>query len=142
MEFPDNYRKPLLEGGVEWTQALRSGNFNKGRGVLRAELHGETVHCCLGVWCEVKGYERLGDAYLAKSGDTGKSIVVPEDGSELDTGLLPAGVRVFLPDEKESSWWEWQKEKSTSSFNTLNDEYGFSFDEIAETAEGIYDLRE
>ena len=141
MEFPDHYRKPLLDGGLEWTQALRSGNYHKGRGVLRAVLHGETVHCCLGVWCEVKGYERLGDVYLARSDRSEKSIFAPEDGSELDSGLFPAGVKLFIPDEKESSWWEWQQEKSTSSFNTLNDEYGFSFDEIAEIAEQIYELK-
>jgi hypothetical protein len=37
----------------KWVEALRSGNYEQGRGLLRAE----DQYCCLGVLCEVAGIE-------------------------------------------------------------------------------------
>lgn len=38
----------------KWVKALRSGRYEQGSGYLKAILDGEeTVHCCLGVLCEL-----------------------------------------------------------------------------------------
>ena len=39
-----------------WVKALRSGRYRQGVGQLRGvDDNGRTVHCCLGVLCELRG---------------------------------------------------------------------------------------
>lgn len=44
--------KPEIK--AKWIEALRSGKYKQGTGVLRGkDLSGKTRHCCLGVLCEI-----------------------------------------------------------------------------------------
>lgn len=42
----------------EWVEALESGDYNQGQGLLKQVVdEGKVQHCCLGVLCEVAGVE-------------------------------------------------------------------------------------
>jgi hypothetical protein len=46
-----------------WLEALRSGDYQQGRGALKQKDEGNgVVYCCLGVACEVIAPERFSDA--------------------------------------------------------------------------------
>lgn len=37
-----------------WIEALRSKKYQQGKNYLKRQIDGEIVHCCLGVYCEIK----------------------------------------------------------------------------------------
>lgn len=79
---------------AKWVEALRSGKYKQGTGrLLRAGRDGYK-HCCLGVLCEVAGYQRgEGDVYLDK-----QSIPLTyslDDHTDLILGITPS-VESFL----------------------------------------------
>lgn len=43
---------------AQWVQALRSGDYTKGKGTLKSEHDdGGPTYCCLGVLCELSPFE-------------------------------------------------------------------------------------
>ena len=103
--------------------ALRSGDYEQGRNTLR---DGDR-YCCLGVACDISGLgEWASDA-------EGKYTYTAREESE--SGLLPIAVKVWLGFDTISGVHFnniFQEEKSLSE---LNDEEGFSFDDIADIIE-------
>lgn len=47
--IPKGYVKPYLPGLTKWVEALRSGEYKQGRGVLCKD----NKYCCLGVLCKI-----------------------------------------------------------------------------------------
>lgn len=44
---------------IKWTEALRSGKYKQGRGLLKQiDKKGQFKHCCLGVLCELYNKDR------------------------------------------------------------------------------------
>jgi hypothetical protein len=76
----------------QWTAALRSGRYTQGRKALHSFCEESSVHCCLGVLCEL---------YLTQTGEGGWRKVgltamefVPQDG-EARCDRLPDSVQAW-----------------------------------------------
>ncbi len=71
------------EVSAAWCAALRSGAFTQGRGRLKG-MHDDGVvrHCCLGVFCELNGYQVRYDevrhAFIFRGSDGVSDAVIPE----------------------------------------------------------------
>lgn len=77
-----------------WLAALRSGEYEQGRSFLRKEEeppsdddggHGRVQFCCLGVFCEVAGYERDRTAYI-------------HEGTRMEGALSESALRELFPE--------------------------------------------
>jgi hypothetical protein len=100
----------------KWINALRSGKYQQTQGALQ-DFDG---YCCLGVACKV---------------------LIPKNELKLQANKLLKG---FLPNYQ-SKAPEWLKQidrdfqiETTKFLTTLNDNYDYSFDEIADLLEIIY----
>ena len=136
MIFPEGYVKPLLPKGKLWVAALRSGNFSQGTSFLCTSKKGQDRHCCLGVWCEVNQYPKDKNATYPIDGFMVPGHVtlanrLPDDSSLLSNGYFPDGVSCVMGGDHSISIY---------SFFSLNDEFGFTFKEIADVAEEIFEL--
>lgn len=147
--FPEGYVKPLLPKGKQWVAALRSGEYTQLMGRL-CSIHSmdlddprvpvEAMHCCLGVWCEVNGYTRVMSEgavfYTVQTEPYGmKNAKLPRDGTLLANGRFPADVfceMVVEPGQLSGH--------QVYNFYDLNDTCNFTFAEIADVAEKIYEL--
>lgn len=104
---------------LTWIEALRSGKYGQGRGRLQS---GENKFCCLGVACK---------------------ILIPDEKQYLDSeGLMYGGFPSSQPEDAVPKWlrkinshFEWLTEVT---FFNLNDDHGFTFDEIADLLEAVY----
>lgn len=79
--------KEMPEAAKEWVAALRSGKYIQGRGRLACVDNGVVKHCCLGVGCEVLGYERKGEYFNVYFEPTYYLTEEGFDSDILDTGL-------------------------------------------------------
>jgi hypothetical protein len=102
-----------------WITALRSGNYNQGKGRLQSEYG----YCCLGVAC---------------------SVLIPEDKQEFNSADFLHG---RMPDNQPNAP-QWLKDidndfgiKTDRTLAELNDNDGLSFNEIADVLEMVYILR-
>ena len=57
----------------KWIEALRSGNYQQGRGMLKGPLG----YCCLGVLCEISGMGTWFDSYYYEIEDERSGAVLP-----------------------------------------------------------------
>lgn len=105
----------------KWIKALRSGKYSQSKGTL----HNENGYCCLGVAC---------------------SILIPKRKREADGSYLYGN---FPEDQDNSPEWlnrinnNFKAKTTTSveygqSLSFLNDELGYSFNEIADCLELVY----
>lgn len=96
-----------------WVKALRSGKYTQERGYLRTE----NGFCCLGVLCDI---QKKGKWSLS-SGQFAAVPVYEFSGTNVYSppGAISKSVNVYLKD-------------GYISFDTLNDDHGMSFDEIAD----------
>jgi hypothetical protein len=118
-----------------WTDALRSGEYEQGKGGLR-----ENTYCCLGVLCEIAREDGIGD-WDERSEATGYAFSCTEDS---DGAHLPeevwrwAGIS-FIPEDEVVNGGdpvlEISESGSTLSCVSANDTYGLSFEEIADLIE-------
>lgn len=129
---------------AQWLAALRSGGYTQGRGALITRKPGHTAHCCLGVLCEIAAdagvIERsvgVRPGFLAEGSEEGvQNGILPEAvrswaGLTSQTGLLPTEVRV----ESGSAFDEDGGYELYVELTELNDEAGFSFEDIADVIE-------
>ena len=59
---------------AEWVEALRSGSYQQGEGVLRRE---DNAYCCLGVLCDVLGVQWQDRGYYWTA--RGCEVDLPDD---------------------------------------------------------------
>lgn len=130
---------------AQWLVALRSGSYAQGSGRLVAQQGDYATHCCLGVLCEVavdagiikRAQGRAG--YLEDLGDGTpivQNAILPEKvrswaGLASRSGSLPEEVAV----ETESDYLDEFDIDSYIDLAELNDEAGFSFEDIANVIE-------
>lgn len=100
----------------KWINALRSGKYKQGKGLLQKEKN----YCCLGVACKV---------------------LIPKDELLVD---FSGFIRGSLPYQQRNAP-EWLKdinddfkEKAYRTLTSLNDKHDHSFDEIADLLEIVY----
>lgn len=112
----------------KWVAALRSGNYKQGRGDLRKRPINESgfVFCCLGVLCDISGLgEWDGTCYLVNGDPYEGDLPVPV--AEW-LGLVPVGSDKYGTDV----------ELEDSTAINLNDNYGYTFEQIADAIERTY----
>jgi hypothetical protein len=103
------------ENNLKWIAALRSGRFTQGKDQLKC-IGGITVqHCCLGVACEVMEIPSEGDVYRFPDMTMNKT---PPSGWFQEKFGLDYGV--------------------IQTLYTKNDDYGQSFNQIADYIETTY----
>jgi len=134
IEFPENYVKPVLPMGKEWVAALRSGKYQQGTQFLRYTDEEDKVEkqCCLGVICllQQRPFKIEGNKTVFDYSDCTLSRENPLYKIFGPVGYFPPGVRVFQ--EKWDVYYY--------SLSGLND-LGFSFAEIADIIEAIWDCQ-
>jgi hypothetical protein len=95
----------------KWVEALRSGKYKQGRGLLKEGAQ----YCCLGVLCKIAGiqgkrrsygvYEFNGKAVMP-SADTCRALGLPVEtagdlGSRNDSGLSFSGIADYIEQNPE-----------------------------------------
>lgn len=105
----------------KWLEALRSGKYVQGEGVLR---NGDDEYCCLGVLCEVAGAECSKEPVYA-----GSDLLIPRYRftykGDSQTELLPLLLSNELGIGKDAH----------STLTTMNDNQGKTFKQIADWIE-------
>lgn len=103
----------------QWVAALRSGQYEQGRGALRTWANDKASFCCLGVLCELavlEGHaERLGTSYSDCKVFLPRGVAEWAGISQID-GSLPETM-------------------AKPALYQLNDDKGWSFDQIADHIE-------
>lgn len=127
----------------EWIKALRSGNYKQAKSTLgRHPENGQPSYCCLGVACEVAiGMGMTRDREL--HGDTvyydGESLI-PWHGFRRQIGLDDWTVNVPIGAFDEDHEYEDRSfgDARDVELASLNDDYGWTFDQIADALEHTY----
>ena len=121
---------------TKWLAALRGGTFTQGRRFLKVVEDGQTVHCCLGVLCELFAQETKAGEWKPDPDDAAIQIFHPASVDAIpDSAILPravadwAGLEFRNPDVQQSPGSD-----ITVSLANLNDA-GKSFEEIADRIE-------
>lgn len=142
-----------------FVDALRSGNYEQVKGVLhKVYQDGTSGFCCLGVCTEVaiangvidvnlEDEDINWDDFSANSVDNGydmEYIYIADDGWKQHTStLLPTPVVNWLGVEDDNPFVARSIEPSTGHISNitaaeLNDEYNYSFEDIAAVFEAVY----
>lgn len=100
---------------MKWLEALRSGDYEQGKNLLRSDVG----YCCLGVACDINGAEwsLVDDEYYIENSlayDFPKSGDLPDD-------VMKALKQQFIPGDRDTVM---------SALAKMNDS-GHTFDEIA-----------
>lgn len=123
-----------------WTAALRSGEYEQTKGVLKSVTKdGEASYCCLGVLCEIARQQGVEVDYTER-------VFEVEGGEQLygifddQTGVLPTSVQVWSGigggtgdihgEMVTSPYGDGRYEVHTLS--ALNDAYEYDFNQIAD----------
>jgi hypothetical protein len=108
---------------ARWTAALRSGEYEQGRQCLRSD----DEFCCLGVLCDL----------AAKDG-----VITPVEQTDTwiydgYTDFLPEAVRDWAGIEHGNPLVFTGGVPGTAGLITLNDDYRWDFDRIADAIDGV-----
>lgn len=103
---------------TRWCEALRSGKYKQATGTLKNEYG---AFCCLGVLCEVFRED---------------NPTVDEDFLYFDKGMPESVVRDWAG-QKEFFLKNYGKDKPSSALTALNDNFSFTFEQIADAVETI-----
>lgn len=124
LTLPEDYRKTKLPFFDEWVAALKSGEYKQGRRSLCSDTDGDKKYCCLGVLSQIQ--ERL---------------LIDKDGRYTDMGAMgglnrdnPCFSQLqhygTFPGARCDDW---------GSLASINDSREFSFEDIAEVIEHIWE---
>lgn len=130
---------------VDWIIALRSGQYTQGRNALRRRE--DDRFCCLGVLCDVSHigtWKVTNDAeYPTKA--RRYDYYVPNSDDRDRSGVLPSTLRSFVGlsayGTPQITWHNWPFRDAfgeTVSLVDVNDNFRYSFDEIADGLEKYY----
>lgn len=97
LNIPDHYEKISLPYFKEWVEALDSGEYAQGSGVLCMIGNSIKSYCCLGVLSKVQG--RLTEDM---DGENGNNVYLSEDNPNYPFlryyGVFPNGIEVIFHD--------------------------------------------
>jgi hypothetical protein len=102
LALPEGYEKQELPYFNEWVEALESGKYKQGEGVLCGKKGEELQYCCLGVLSKIQG--RLvqnpenQDIYGDGKDVCGLSLDNPCFTAIYNIGSFPDGVFVIIPE--------------------------------------------
>jgi hypothetical protein len=107
---------------AKWLAALRSGKYQQGEGALNKD----GKFCCLGVLCDVAGYEWFEDELPGyKTCSAGRAFI--ENATELEKLGLSSEIQIFCCSLNDGTF--------PSSDKIQPDNYPHSFKEIADWLE-------
>lgn len=120
----------MNDNARKWVQALRSGEYKQGTGVLHAErADGTHEFCCLGVACDLAVKDGV-EMSIEREVDIergGHTIFYDTDG-----GVLPRAVSNWLGlSDKHLAGNPNLPSEDLQSLSILNDQRGYGFEEIA-----------
>ena len=121
----------------QWVEALRSGKYEQGIGVLRRHNDGEDQYCCLGVLCDL--YTKAFPKAVGRWDDVVEDGVVPFRFSDTD-GMDHWQHEVLTPAVREWAGLETGDPILTFAddrfcVSTLNDDERLDFNSIANLIE-------
>lgn len=106
----------------QWVEALRSGEYQKGKGFLHKQHRGKDLFCALGVLCDVAG-----DDYWLRYENTNKWGMPINEGGKSSLGIVVLPYRIMkkvgLSLSEQTLVWR------------MNDAINLSFEEIADWIE-------
>lgn len=108
----------------KWVKALRSGNYEQGKELLRTL---DNKYCCLGVLCDLYTQEDVGKSNNWKETANGFTI-------NQESQVLPDPVREWSEIWHEDPILD-TKTKGKSVITYLNDEVNYSFKQLANLIE-------
>jgi hypothetical protein len=124
MNMEQEVNKEIIK---KWIEALRSGDYEQGKGQLK---FGDK-YCCLGVLCEIAVKENIIEKYEHNN----KSCY----GEEHQLAYLPKKIEVWVGlDYNPKIIINNNGYNKEVSLVSLNDDYGYSFKEIADVLEKQY----
>lgn len=134
------------EVATEWVKRLRSGEYQQGPGFLaiRRDGDGPQQHCCLGVLCEIAADQnvvdvRTGSTVEGITREFGYAHTIPPTAVQEWAGLEEfEGWEVKVPEgmnERIDRDYVPRDGASSVALVALNDEYGFTFEQIADLLE-------
>ena len=122
---------------AQWVAALRSGEFEQGRGSLHEQrVDGSSAFCCLGVLCELAV-----EAGVVERGEvpTFPSSVIDYDG---DTGILPLKVMRWAGMPGSTGRFRYAVSSDgvvlSAALSEVNDVWGLDFEQIADVVEYFF----
>lgn len=138
---------PLKTCNVEnmrtFVAALRSGEFQQGRNKLEKSVDGVVLHCCLGVACRVAladGVEL--EVILGADTYTQDSVTSFHGNSSFMPQRVSKWLGLVVRDYSNCGWQEnpglFADDGLEYTASILNDEKGFTFDQIADCFERTY----
>lgn len=132
-----------------WVRTLESGNLKQARNALAKRIDGEWRYCCLGAACEmlrqngVKGLRFSRRASIVNTGTYGEAAsLMPGvaavtlamksiSGGVFTVGQLPKWAQREIAATQKKTACNWVRKGSILSLACLNDEFGFTFKQIA-----------
>jgi hypothetical protein len=122
-----------------WVEALRSGEYEQGQGMLCKMLaDGTEEYCCLGVLCEVAIAQGVNVRKADPDFDPGTSFLAASYGEDCpNTGTLPIEVQIWARlEEEDPKLGFYSAINYNDGYNSSQDEVRpHTFDEIAELIE-------
>lgn len=125
------------ENMLKWVEALESGNYKQGEGVLRERVNGrkrDDNFCCLGVGCDIAGFGWETKEWYP--GSDSKEWFVKGHGDEANPPEefekwlgIEESPRFSLYHENADGEEYWIEDEPLAG---LNDDYGLTFGEIAQ----------
>jgi len=120
---------------TDWLIALRSGEYNQGKQRLHRVRLGRDEYCCLGVLCEVSGFERsyyVAGAISYSSGGKSSKYVYPLPLQEYDNVINNDPlIDISKFPELLHLYKKYDIISGTFTLSTFNDAFNVSFEDIA-----------
>lgn len=120
-----------------WVTALRSGEYEQGKGLLHEESPGIHRYCCLGVLCDLavaEGKVTTAQGWLNYDLDGAVRTVSYDYGSNRDNGVLPSEVMEWAGLNNSVGLLD-EHIDYHQSLVSLNDAAGYTFNRIADVIE-------
>lgn len=123
---------PNTENIAAWVAALRSGDYRQAKGYLRREIdQGKVGYCCLGVACDISGAGQWDGAAGFSDADS------DDDEPDFSNTELTSGVERWLGIDSDNPDLNFG-DRGWINAATANDDYEFTFDQIADAIERTY----
>jgi hypothetical protein len=114
-----------------WIEALRSGKYKQTQDLLRTGKTDKSAKfCCLGVACDIYAKE-TGEGQWKYNADKTRMEFCDTNGQMMGAAFLPDAVRKWMGLRTENG----ASRKEDTTLTSLNDEYNYSFEQIADKLE-------
>lgn len=121
-----------VENWKTWSADLKSGKYTQCRSRLKTDTNLGFNYCCLGVACNIAAAQGVG---------TWNDLAFGADNKSASTGVIPTHIsNQIFGAALDNSWFKISSastESADTSFQGLNDYFGFTFEDIAKVVDMI-----